>query len=198
MTKPQTLAAALSIFTPLSPDGGEPLQPFAVCDGAGSQLHLHGLPQRDPEGDPGPWPLRRGAHHLSARLYRAIPSASLLPFPHPTWVCVCTCEILCLLYIRFVTFLLHVIEKVLHTTSFFNPDLLFHSFFLFSSLVLFLPVFLPLINVVSCGRIYHHHLHSSAVYLSPEWRPLSISTGRPDLVIPNIKVCLSIYRPSSA
>lgn len=66
--------------------GGEPLQPGAVCGGAGSQLSLHGLSQRDAEEHPGAGSLRCAAHHLLAGRYRTLPSSPLLPLPRPAQV----------------------------------------------------------------------------------------------------------------
>lgn len=78
----------------VAPGGGEPLQPGAVCGGAGGQLCVHGLPQCDTQGDPGSRSLRCAAHHLPARRHGTLPSTSLFPFSHPTQVCdrrLCVC-----------------------------------------------------------------------------------------------------------
>lgn len=66
--------------------GGEPPQPGAVRGGAGGQLRLHGLPQRDAEGHSGPRALRGAAHHLPAGRHWTLPAATLLPFPRQAQV----------------------------------------------------------------------------------------------------------------
>ena len=86
--RPRDFPSKVAPFlTSLSAGGGEPLQPGAVCGGAGGQLRLHGLPQRDVEGGAGSGPLRCAAHHLSARGHRTLPAAPLLPFSYQTMVC---------------------------------------------------------------------------------------------------------------
>lgn len=73
------------------PGRGEPLQPGAVCGGAGCQLRLYGLPQCDAEGDSGSRSLRRAPYHLSARRHGTLPPTLLFPLPRPTQVCDSVC-----------------------------------------------------------------------------------------------------------
>lgn len=67
-----------------STGGGEPLQPGAVCSGAGSQLRLHGLPQCYTERNSGSGPLCGTDHYFPARSHGALFATTLLPFPRST------------------------------------------------------------------------------------------------------------------
>lgn len=102
-----------------STGGGEPLQPGAVCGGAGGQLRLHGFPQCDTEGDPGSGTLRGAAHHLPAGRDRTLPATTLLPFPRQTQVCeMCLCaSLIVAAYMN----ILWIISSFFTTTVPFSP-----------------------------------------------------------------------------
>lgn len=70
-----------------STGGGEPLQPGAARSGAGSQLHVHGLPECYTEKNSGPRSLCHTAHYLHARSHRTLFATNLLPFSCPAQVC---------------------------------------------------------------------------------------------------------------
>lgn len=74
-------------FPAASTGGGEPLQPGAGFSGAGGQLRVHRLPQRDAQRSFESGPLRCAAHHLPAGSHWPLPASTLLPFLHPTQVC---------------------------------------------------------------------------------------------------------------
>uniref|UniRef100_A0A3Q4HWP7 Si:dkey-19b23.13 n=1 Tax=Neolamprologus brichardi TaxID=32507 RepID=A0A3Q4HWP7_NEOBR len=75
-------------FTPSSSSagGGEPLQSGAVRGGAGGQLHLHGFPKCDTEGNSDTGTLCCAAHHLPTGRHWTLPASPLLPLSYQTQV----------------------------------------------------------------------------------------------------------------
>lgn len=75
-------------FTPSSSSagGGEPLQSGAVRGRAGGQLHLHGFPECDTEGNSDSGTLCCAAHHLPTGRHWTLPASALLPLSYQTQV----------------------------------------------------------------------------------------------------------------